>query len=80
MALDSKAPVPMAPPTDSAPLLAALGLLAYAASMLTHEALGHGAFCIAAGGHNAMLTAWGERCSFPGAARLFLVFIGPGLE
>jgi hypothetical protein len=35
--------------------LGALGILAYVASMMTHEALGHGAFCLRAGGHNVML-------------------------
>jgi hypothetical protein len=32
-------------------MLAALGILAYAASMMRHEALGHGGYCIAVGGH-----------------------------
>jgi hypothetical protein len=44
-------------------MLGALGILAYAASMMTHEALGHGGYCLALGGHNVMLTAWGEGCS-----------------
>jgi hypothetical protein len=38
-------------------MLGALGILAYAASMMTHEALGHGGYCLALGGHNVMLTA-----------------------
>jgi len=41
----------------------ALGIPAYVASMMTHEALGHGAFCVAAGGHNLMLTGWAEECN-----------------
>jgi hypothetical protein len=44
-------------------MLGALGILAYAASMMTHEALGHGGYCVALGGHNLMLTGWGESCS-----------------
>lgn len=48
---------------DDAVMLSGLGILAYAASMMTHEAVGHGGFCIALGGHNLMLTAWAERCS-----------------
>jgi hypothetical protein len=58
-------------------MLGALGILAYAASMMTHEALGHGAYCLAAGGHNVMLTAWGESCSIhpPG-----IEAAGPGLQ
>lgn len=65
---------------DSAPILAALGTLAYAASMLTHEALGHGAYCIAAGGHNTMLTAWGERCACPGMHGHGINAAGPGVQ
>ncbi len=43
-------------------MLAALGMLAYIASIMTHEALGHGGYCLAAGGHNTMLTGWWETC------------------
>ena len=68
------------PSTDSAVMLAALGILAYAASMLTHEALGHGACCLAAGGHNTMLTAWGERCDFVGTLGSALKAAGPGVQ
>jgi hypothetical protein len=67
---------------DSAMMLAALGILAYAASMMTHEALGHGGYCLAFGGHNVMLTAWGESCSLraPGIeAAGPLVQFGAGL-
>ena len=58
-------------------LLGALGILAYAASMMTHEALGHGAYCVALGGHNVMLTAWREGCSShpPG-----IEAAGPGMQ
>jgi hypothetical protein len=58
-------------------MLGALGILAYAASMMTHEALGHGAYCFALGGHNVMLTAWGEGCSVrpPG-----IEAVGPGVQ
>jgi hypothetical protein len=52
-------------PGDNAIMLGALGTLAYAASMMTNEALGHGGYCLAVGGHNVMFTAWGERCNFP---------------
>ena len=48
---------------DHAVMLSALGILAYVASMMTHEALGHGAACIAARGHNVMLTGWAEGCN-----------------
>jgi hypothetical protein len=61
-------------------MLGALGILAYAASMMTHEALGHGGYCIAAGGHNAMLTGWGERCNFPGTQPFGIEAAGPGLQ
>jgi hypothetical protein len=67
-------------PTDNSLMLAALGILAYAASMMTHEALGHGGYCIAAGGHNAMLTAWGERCNFPNSQPFGIEAAGPGLQ
>jgi hypothetical protein len=67
-------------PKDSAFVLGALGILAYAASMMTHEALGHGGFCLAAGGHNAMLTAWAERCNFPNVQPSGIEAAGPGLQ
>jgi hypothetical protein len=62
---------------DNAMILAALGILAYAASMMTHEALGHGGYCLASGGHNVMLTAWGESCNpyVPG-----IEAAGPGVQ
>jgi hypothetical protein len=61
-------------------MLAALGILAYAASMMTHEALGHGGYCLASGGHNVMLTAWGERCDFPGVHGSGIEAAGPGVQ
>ena len=61
-------------------MLAALGVLAYAASMVTHEALGHSGYCLAAGGHQAMLTAWGERCDFPSAHGSGIQAAGPGAQ
>jgi hypothetical protein len=66
-----------AAPRDSAMMLGALGVLAYAASMMTHEALGHGGYCLALGGHNVMLTAWAEACSVqpPG-----IEAAGPGMQ
>ena len=67
-------------PKDSAPLLAALGILAYAASMMTHEALGHGLYCVAIGGHNSMLTAWGERCDFPTRIGPAIAAAGPATQ
>jgi len=62
---------------DNAWMLAALGILAYVASMMTHEALGHGGYCLAFGGHNVMLTAWGESCDLraPG-----IEAAGPGVQ
>ena len=65
---------------DSAMMLAALGILAYAASMMTHEAVGHGSACLAVGGHNVMLTAWMESCDFLGAPRLAVKAAGPGVQ
>jgi hypothetical protein len=58
-------------------MLGALSILAYAASMMTHEALGHGGYCLAMGGHNSMLTAWREGCSAhpPG-----IEAAGPGVQ
>jgi hypothetical protein len=61
-------------------MLAALGILAYAASMMTHEALGHGGYCLLAGGHNVMLTAWGERCDFPPVHASGIEAAGPGVQ
>ncbi len=69
-----------APLRGSARLLAALGILAYAASTMTHEALGHGGYCRAAGGHTVMLTPWMEDCSFPSAAPLGVKAAGPGVQ
>jgi hypothetical protein len=65
---------------DDAVMLASLGILAYSASMLTHEAIGHGGFCIAVGGHNVMLTAWAERCAFPDGAPFGIEAAGPGVQ
>jgi hypothetical protein len=63
--------------TDNSVVLASLGVLAYAASMMTHEALGHGLYCLAAGGHNTSLTAWEEGCdSHP----VGIEVAGPGLQ
>jgi len=61
-------------------MLAALGILAYAASMMTHEGLGHGGYCLAAGGHNVALTAWWETCNFPTDAPLGIKAAGPGVQ
>jgi hypothetical protein len=48
---------------DDAVMLGALGVMAYVASMMTHEALGHGIYCLLAGGHNVALSGWSEGCS-----------------
>jgi hypothetical protein len=61
-------------------MLAALGTLAYAASMMTHEALGHGGYCLAVGGHTTMLTPWMETCHFPGAPSIGIKAAGPGVQ
>jgi hypothetical protein len=66
-----------AAPRDSLAMLAALGILAYAASMMTHEALGHGGYCLAVGGHSVLLTAWEESCDFPGVPPLAVKAAGP---
>jgi hypothetical protein len=65
------------PATDNASVLGALGILAYAASMMTHEALGHGVYCLAAGGHNTGLSAWAEGCNLHPAG---IEAAGPGLQ
>ncbi len=61
-------------------MLAAFGMLAYIASIMTHEALGHGGYCLVIGGHNTMLTGWWETCRFPGAPQLGIKAAGPGLQ
>ena len=65
---------------DSAAMLAALGALAFASSTMTHEALGHGGYCLAVGGHNTLLTPWSETCHFPGLPRLGTKAAGPGVQ
>ena len=69
-----------AAPRDSEIMLAALGMVAYIASVMTHEGLGHGGYCLAAGGHNTMLTGWWETCRFPGAPPLGIKAAGPGVQ
>jgi hypothetical protein len=61
-------------------MLGAQGILAYVASMMTHEALGHGGYRLAFGGHNVMLTAWGEGCDFPGVQACGIAAAGPGVQ
>jgi hypothetical protein len=41
----------------------AIGVIAYIAAVLLHEAVGHGGVCIATGGHITMLDPLGMRCS-----------------
>ena len=65
---------------DSTAMLAALGTLAFAASMMTHEALGHGGYCLAVGGHNTLVTPWSETCHFPALPRLGIKVAGPGVQ
>jgi hypothetical protein len=71
------APLPPAHITDDAIVLGALGVLAYAASMMTHEALGHGVYCLSAGGHNTGLSAWAEECNLH---PIGIEAAGPGLQ
>ena len=61
-------------------MLAALGTLAFAASMMAHEGLGHGGYCLAVGGHNTLLTPWSETCHFPASPRLGIKAAGPGVQ
>ncbi len=61
-------------------MLAALGTFAYAASMMTHEALGHGVSCLAVGGHNTMLTAWRETCDLPSMHTSAVTAAGPSVQ
>jgi hypothetical protein len=65
---------------DSAAMLAALGILAYAAAMMAHEALGHGGYCLAIGGHNTLITPWSETCHFPASPRPGIKAAGPGVQ
>jgi hypothetical protein len=65
------------PVSDNAVMLGALGILGYAASMMTHEALGHGIYCLAAGGHNTALSAWSEGCNMHPVG---IEAAGPGLQ
>ena len=65
---------------DSAAMLAALGTLAFAASMMAHEGLGHGGYCLAVGGHNTLLTPWSETCHFPASPRLGIKAAGPAAQ
>jgi len=74
------APLPQIAEKNSPTMLAALGILAYAASMMMHEALGHGGYCLAVGGHTTMLTPWMETCHFPGAPSLGIKAAGPGVQ
>jgi hypothetical protein len=62
---------------DNIVVLAALGALAYGASMLTHELIGHGGVCALAGGHTTRLSAWGEACSIQPAG---IEAAGPGVQ
>jgi len=64
---------------DNLVTLGALGILAYVASMMTHEALGHGALCIVAGGRNVMLTGWGEACDLH-PVPIGITAAGPALQ
>lgn len=73
-------PLRQAAVRDSTLMLAAIGTLAYAASMMTHEALGHSGYCLAAGGRTTMLTGWMETCSFPGVTPLRIKAAGPGMQ
>ncbi|HEY1710985.1 MAG TPA: hypothetical protein VGG10_22160 [Rhizomicrobium sp.] len=62
---------------DNIAVLAALGVLAYGASMLTHELIGHGGVCAFAGGHTTRLSAWGEACSIQPVG---IEAAGPGVQ
>ncbi len=67
-------------PRDSIVLLGALGVLAYAASTMTHEVLGHGMYCVAAGGHNTMFSMWQETCHFPAVPPVAVKAAGPAVQ
>jgi hypothetical protein len=62
MTSEQQSAVPDVDGHDDAIMLGALGILAYVASMMTHEALGHAVLCVQAGGHNVMLSGWAEGC------------------
>ena len=65
---------------DSSFMLVLFGALAYAAAMMTHEALGHGGYCLAVGGHNTVITVWWETCRFAGKPRPGLKAAGPCVQ
>jgi hypothetical protein len=62
---------------DNLTTVAALGMIAYAASMLSHEALGHGVVCALGGGHTVTLAAWGQGCDAHPAG---IEAAGPGTQ
>ena len=47
---------------------------------MTHELLGHGIYCIAAGGHNTMFSMWQETCQFPAVPPVGVKAAGPGVQ
>src|SRR6185503_6556660 len=59
------------------PTLAALGIVAFVAQSLLHEAVGHGAACLAIGGRITWLTPMYMRCSVESPA---MVAAGPALN
>ncbi len=61
-------------------MLAALGILAYAASTMTHEALGHGSSCLLVGGRSTLLTPWMQTCEFPAEPRMVVKAAGPAVQ
>lgn len=62
---------------DSVVTLAALGVIAYVFETLGHEALGHGAMCIALGGHVEAIAPLWMRCSLTSK---FVTAAGPGFN
>lgn len=52
---------------DDLPMLAALGLLAYASADIAHHVIGHGGMCLALGGHIRLLTSVHVDCSVLGS-------------
>jgi hypothetical protein len=61
-------------PRDSALVVLGLGVVAYVAATMLHEALGHGLVCLATGGRVTLLYPLGMRCSVVGP---LMVAAGP---
>lgn len=77
-AVDGADPRPQAAPGEASALtLAALGIVAFVAETMLHEAGGHGAVCLSTGGDITLLTPLYMRCS---VVTLPMVAAGPAMN